>query len=72
PPGTSLLDAAEAAGADVVQSCREGTCGTCETVVLAGEPEHRDSVLDAADREAGDVMLICVSRARGDRVVLDL
>ncbi|MCE0764864.1 PDR/VanB family oxidoreductase [Pseudonocardia kujensis] len=72
PAGTSLLAAIEAGGVDVVQSCREGTCGTCETVVLAGEPEHRDSVLDEADREAGDVMMICVSRARGPRLVLDL
>ena len=72
PAGTSLLDAAEAAGADVVASCREGTCGTCETAVLDGDPEHRDSVLDEADRAAGDVMLICVSRARGPRLVLDL
>ena len=40
--------------------------------VLDGDPEHRDSVLDGADRAAGDVMLICVSRARGPRLVLDL
>lgn len=72
PAGMSLLAAAEAAGADLLQSCREGTCGTCETVVLEGEPEHRDSVLDAVDRAAGDVMMVCVSRARGARLVLDL
>lgn len=72
PAGRSLLAAVEAAGVDVSQSCREGTCGTCEATVLAGEPEHRDSVLDDVDREAGDVMMICVSRARGDRLVLDL
>jgi ferredoxin-NADP reductase len=72
PAGVSLLDAAAAAGVDVLQSCREGTCGTCETTVLEGEPEHRDSVLDETDRAAGDVMMVCVSRARGDRLVLDL
>ena len=72
PAGTSLLAAVEAAGVDVLQSCREGTCGTCEAVVLEGEPEHRDAVLDEVDRAANDVMLICVSRARGDRLVLDL
>ena len=72
PAGTSLLTAVEAAGVDVLQSCREGTCGTCETVVLDGEPEHRDSVLDEVDRAAGDVMMICVSRARGPRLVLDV
>ncbi|WP_226351720.1 PDR/VanB family oxidoreductase [Pseudonocardia sp. ICBG601] len=72
PAGTSLLTAAERAGAPVLQSCREGTCGTCETAVLDGEPEHRDSVLDETDRAAGAVMMICVSRARGTRLVLDL
>lgn len=72
PVGTSLLAAVEAAGVDVLQSCREGTCGTCEVPVLAGEPEHRDSVLAETDRAAGDVMMVCVSRARGDRLVLDL
>ena len=72
PAGTSLLDAVEVAGVGVQQSCREGTCGTCEATVLAGGPEHRDSVLDDVDREAGDVMMICVSRARGQRLVLDL
>lgn len=72
PAGTSLLTAVEAAGVDVLQSCREGTCGTCEVGVLEGEPEHRDAVLDETDRTAGDAMMLCVSRARGERLVLDL
>ncbi|MEV6801152.1 PDR/VanB family oxidoreductase [Micromonospora rifamycinica] len=72
PPGTSILQAVEEAGVPVLSSCRQGTCGTCETPVLAGVPEHRDSLLDAADRAAGDAMLICVSRARTPRLVLEL
>jgi len=71
-PDTSVLDAVRSAGAGVLSSCREGTCGTCETAVLAGEPDHRDSVLDDTDRETGDCMLLCVSRSRTDRLVLDL
>ncbi|WP_308283505.1 flavin reductase family protein [Pseudonocardia nigra] len=71
PAGTSVLDAVVAARVDVLGSCREGTCGTCETAVLDGEPDHRDSVLDAAERAADDTMMICVSRARGPRLVLD-
>jgi ferredoxin len=55
-----------------LSSCRQGTCGTCETGVLAGEPDHRDSILDDAERAAGDCMFVCVSRARTDRLVLDL
>lgn len=72
PAGTSLLAALEAAGVDMLQSCREGTCGSCEARVLEGEPEHRDAVLDEAERDAGEVMMVCVSRARGARLVLDL
>jgi ferredoxin-NADP reductase len=72
PPGTSILHAVEAAGVFALSSCQEGTCGTCETEVLEGTPDHRDSVLTEAERAAGDVMMICVSRARGARLVLDL
>ncbi|GGM64823.1 ferredoxin [Micromonospora sonchi] len=72
PPGTPILDAVEKAGVQVLSSCREGTCGTCETTVLAGEPEHRDSLLTEEERAAGDTMMICVSRARTPRLVLEL
>jgi ferredoxin-NADP reductase len=71
-PGQSILDAVAAAGVAVPSSCQEGTCGTCETVVLEGEPEHRDSVLTPADRARNDCMMICISRARSERLVLDL
>ncbi|HEY0693340.1 MAG TPA: PDR/VanB family oxidoreductase, partial [Kribbella sp.] len=71
-PGISVLDAAHAAGVDVLSSCRQGTCGTCETTVLAGAPDHRDSILNDDERAAGDCMFICVSRALDDRLVLDL
>ena len=70
--GQSILDAVSRAGVPVPSSCQEGTCGTCETIVLEGEPEHRDSVLTPADQAAGDCMMICCSRARGERLVLDL
>ncbi|WP_328345933.1 PDR/VanB family oxidoreductase [Micromonospora sp. NBC_00421] len=72
PAGTSILRAVEQAGVAVLSSCREGTCGTCETPVLAGVPEHRDSLLTAQERAAGDTMLICVSRSRTPRLVLEL
>ncbi|MEU7474653.1 PDR/VanB family oxidoreductase [Lentzea sp. NPDC042327] len=72
PAGQSVLDAVERAGVSVLSSCREGTCGTCETGVLDGVPDHRDSVLTAAEQDCGDVMMICVSRSRSPRLVLDL
>ncbi|WP_392960585.1 PDR/VanB family oxidoreductase [Streptomyces sp. LN245] len=71
-PGVSVLDTVRAAGVEVLYSCTEGTCGTCETEVLEGTPDHRDSVLTDEEREAGGTMLICVSRCLGGRLVLDL
>jgi ferredoxin-NADP reductase len=72
PPGRSILDVIEDAGIGVLSSCAEGTCGTCETPVLEGEPDHRDSVLTDEERQAGGCMMICVSRSRSPRLVLDL
>jgi ferredoxin-NADP reductase len=72
PPDRSVLSVVEQAGVGVLSSCSEGTCGTCETAVLEGEPEHRDAVLDDDERAANDCMMICVSRSIGPRLVLDL
>jgi ferredoxin-NADP reductase len=72
PPDQSVLAVVEQAGVAVLSSCQEGTCGTCETIVLDGEPDHRDSVLTAEEQECGDAMMICVSRSRSPRLVLDL
>ncbi|WP_026342585.1 PDR/VanB family oxidoreductase [Nocardia sp. BMG111209] len=72
PATVSLLDALTGAGVPAAFSCREGTCGTCEVAVLAGTPDHRDSVLTADERAAGDVVMPCVSRCLGARLVLDL
>lgn len=71
-PGCSILDAVEGVGIEATFSCREGTCGTCEIQVMEGSPEHRDSVLTNDEREAGDAVLICVSRSLSPRLVLDL
>jgi ferredoxin-NADP reductase len=72
PPDRSILDVVEAAGVGVLSSCAEGTCGTCETPVLGGVPDHRDSVLTDEERQAGTCMMICVSRSCSGRLVLDL
>ena len=69
---TSILRAVEAAGVQVLSSCTEGICGTCETAVLDGVPDHRDSLLTPAERAVGDTMMICVSRSATPRLVLDL
>jgi len=72
PADRSILDVVEQAGVAVLSSCHEGTCGTCETGVLAGAPDHRDCVLTEEERQAGDAMMICVSRSCSPRLVLDL
>ena len=72
PSDHSILDAVRAAGVNVESSCREGVCGTCEVAVREGIPDHRDSVLDEDERKRNDCMMICVSRARSERLVLDL
>jgi len=71
-PGCSILDTLEQAGMTVPHSCREGICGSCETTVLQGIPDHRDDVLSSTERASGKTMMICVSRAHTDELVLDL
>ncbi len=72
PADRSILQVLEEAGVPVLSSCREGTCGTCETGVLAGVPDHRDCLLTEAERAAGDVMMLCVSRSLTPKLRLDL
>lgn len=71
-PDQSILQAARDAGIEVVSSCQEGTCGSCETPVMKGKPIHLDSVLSEKEREESACMMICVSRSLTDRLVLDL
>jgi ferredoxin-NADP reductase len=70
--GTSVLNALREAGFDLQSSCEQGVCGTCECRVLEGEVDHRDSILSASERAANEVMMACVSRAKGARLVLDI
>lgn len=72
PADKSILAVCRENDVSVLASCQEGICGTCETEVLDGEVEHRDSILDADERAANDTMMICVSRCRGAQLTLDL
>jgi ferredoxin len=71
PDDRSILDTMSDAGIAVPFSCGEGVCGTCETRVLAGAVDHRDSILTPAEQAANDTMMVCVSRARDGRLTLD-
>ncbi|MFI8228034.1 PDR/VanB family oxidoreductase [Streptomyces sp. NPDC085900] len=70
PADSTVLAAVRAELPDTLYSCEQGFCGTCQQRVLEGEVEHRDELLTDAERD--DSMLICVSRARSDRLVLDM
>jgi len=71
-PGQSILGRVRETGVPVPSSCEGGTCGTCETFVLGGEPDHRDAVLSAKERAENEVMMICVSRCLGSKLVLEI
>jgi ferredoxin len=72
PDGKSILDTLLESGVDVPYSCREGVCGSCELSVLEGEPDHRDLVLTDADEASNKMMLVCCSRSKSERLVLDI
>jgi ferredoxin-NADP reductase len=72
PVGVSVLDAVRARIPGVMSNCEQGICSSCETAVLAGTPDHRDSVLTPKEKEANRYMMICVSRSLTPRLVLDL
>jgi tetrachlorobenzoquinone reductase len=70
--GESMLSALRAAGISIASSCEEGVCGTCETRVLEGIPDHRDAVLSPAERATGRSVMLCCSGSKSERLVLDL
>lgn len=71
-PGCTILDTLRQEGIDVQASCEQGICGSCETRVLAGRPDHRDSLLSEEEKRANTVMMVCCSGSHDDLLVLDL
>lgn len=72
PTGKSILQIVREAGIDVPFSCEEGICGACETRVISGTPDHRDSILTESERKQSTTMMICCSGSKSPRLVLDL
>ena len=68
----SILDCARKVRSGLSFSCSDGYCGTCETSVIAGKPDHRDTVLTDGEKADSRSMMICVGRSRTRRLVLDL
>ncbi len=72
PAEKSILQVLQEAGVEVPFSCSEGICGTCLTRVKEGEPDHWDMYLTPEEQAKGDCIMVCVSRSRSPRLVLDL
>jgi ferredoxin-NADP reductase len=72
PADKSILDVLLDAGEPLLFSCKEGVCGSCETTVLDGEPDHRDSVLSDVEKSQNKSMMLCVSRCKSSILKLNL
>ena len=72
PAGESILDILLDAGVNVSFSCTEGHCGTCETKVVDGIPDHRDSFLTDEEKADNSKIMICCSRSKSPVLTLDL
>ncbi len=72
PDGKTILQVVRDAGLDVPFSCEEGICGACETRVVEGIPDHRDSILTESEREQNATMMICCSGSKSPKLVLDI
>jgi ferredoxin len=72
PPDRTVMQTLRAANIDIQSDCGEGLCGSCEVRVLAGQVDHRDMVLTAAERAQQNKMMVCCSRSASGRLVLEL
>ena len=72
PAGRSILDVLRENGINMTSSCEQGACGTCRCGVLEGEVNHQDVYLSDAEKAEGKSIMTCVSRAKSDRLILDI
>ena len=72
PDNKSILSVLRENGYLPLSNCEQGLCGSCETVLLEGKADHRDTLLSDEEKEANKIIMICVSRAKSDRLVLDI
>ncbi len=72
PAGQTILSVLRENGVDMPASCQQGACGTCLATVLEGEPDHQDVYLSRSEKDRGDRILTCISRAKSKRLVLDV
>jgi vanillate O-demethylase ferredoxin subunit len=67
-----MLEVLRQNGVEVSTSCEQGICGSCETRVVSGIPEHRDSLLSDVEKASNKVIMVCCSGSKSDLLVLDL
>lgn len=72
PSDKTILNVLTENGFDLASMCEQGVCGSCLVPVIDGMPDHRDNVLSDAEKAANSVIAICCSRAKGERLVLDI
>lgn len=72
PPKKTILDTLLENGLTIPYSCKEGVCGTCETKVLEGVPDHRDLILTEKEHASNMTMMICCSGSKSRKLILDL
>lgn len=72
PSGKSLLEVLRENNIDLPSSCEQGACGTCKVAVLQGEPLHQDVYLSETEKQRGNCMMTCVSRAKSQSLTLDI
>lgn len=72
PSGKTIMEVLRDNGVSVPSSCEQGACGTCIATVLEGEPDHQDVYLSKSEKQRGDRIMTCVSRAKSARLVLDI
>lgn len=70
--GQTIVEALGSIGIKIDVSCEQGVCGTCMCGVLEGEPDHRDVYFTDEEKQANDQILLCCSRARSKKLVLDI
>jgi tetrachlorobenzoquinone reductase len=70
--GQTILDALLEAGISANYACTEGVCGTCETRIIKGIPEHRDLFLSKEEQEANKTIMICCSGSKSPTLILDI
>jgi ferredoxin-NADP reductase len=70
--GQTILDALLQAGISANYACAEGVCGTCETRVIEGIPDHRDLFLNKEEQAANRTIMICCSGSKSPTLVLDI